>query len=640
MKQHYFLGTLLAALLAGGAAPAGAQALNYFAVNAQTATTSYTDLGTTGTAIDTPDFDDSNSAAQSLGFSFSYGGASYSQFVLNTNGYLKLGSTAPVAPYFGSGAQDVTGGPLNSADTNLLLPFNTDLEAGTGPTEYRVATTGAAGSRITTIQWKNVSDKARATSATNATVVPKQFANFSFQVRLYEATSAIEFIYGPATATASAVATSVASVALKGSSTATSQVVVAAKNVASSWGGLTFSDGPYASSTTGFGFRNSVLPDAGRLYRFNLAIANDVTLAALYSIEQLPATQAYIYRAKLFNRGSTTQTNLVATLQLTGANAATLTQTVPSLAPGASILLAWPALPLLSVGTSTVTATIPADATPADNSQTATTVTVPGTVNSPAVFSYYRPGATTSAFGFGGSSTPYTSASCAAYTTSTPFTFTVVRARLSDFSTSVGQKVYGLLADLNGKVLGQSPEYTIQASDLGTLHTFVLTTSVTVPPSTILAGLAQEIAPTTIFGIATQAEPIGRTGTFYTLNSISAAGQGFLNDISTSLGLRFLVEAGGYGTVLAAAAPTLTQALTVFPNPSATGQFSLAIQGAAAPDGLAVSVINQLGQVVYTGTARDNYTTKLDLSSLAAGLYHLQVRHGAETMTRQLAIVK
>jgi hypothetical protein len=43
---------------------------------------------------------------------------------------------------------------------------------------------------------------------------------------------------------------------------------------------------------------------------------------------------------------------------------------------------------------------------------------------------------------------------------------------------------------------------------------------------------------------------------------------------------------------------------------------------------------------VYTGTARDNFTNPLNLSSLAPGLYHLQVRNGAETMTRQLAIVK
>ena len=84
----------------------------------------------------------------------------------------------------------------------------------------------------------------------------------------------------------------------------------------------------------------------------------------------------------------------------------------------------------------------------------------------------------------------------------------------------------------------------------------------------------------------------------------------------------------------------LLQAVTVFPNPSATGVFDLEIHGANAKGALGVQVTNLLGQVVYTGTARDNFTTPLNLSGLAPGLYHLLVRNGEETMTRQLAIIK
>jgi hypothetical protein len=84
----------------------------------------------------------------------------------------------------------------------------------------------------------------------------------------------------------------------------------------------------------------------------------------------------------------------------------------------------------------------------------------------------------------------------------------------------------------------------------------------------------------------------------------------------------------------------LMRAISVFPNPSTTGTFDLEIHGANAKGTLSVRVTNTLGQQVYTGTARDNFTNKLNLTSLAPGLYSLQVRNGDETMTRQLAIVK
>jgi hypothetical protein len=647
MKQRYRLPALatcarpllLAALLGGGAyLPAGAQALNYFAVNAQVTSTSYTDLGTTGTAIATPDFDDSNSAAQPLGFTFSYGGADYTQFVLNTNGYLKLGGTAPTAPYFSNGAQDATGGPLSGSDTNLLLPLNTDLEAGPNPTEYRVATTGAVGSRVTTIQWKNVSDKARAASLADPTAVPKQFATLNFQVRLYEGTNAIEFVYGSATASTFAATNTALNIGLKGNGTATNQATTVTKATGSSWNVRGFQDGGYVASTNGFSARSTVLPSSGLTFRFNAAIANDVALTTLYNIEQLPAGQSFIYRTQVVNKGTTTQAGLVATLTLAGANSATLTQTL-SLAPGGSTVLTWPALTLANAGTTTVTATIPADATPSDNSQTATTITATSSATTPAVFSYLKPGVSVQGgYGFGPSTAPYLGACYAAYTLNSAFTFTFVRVQFGSSSTNVGQKVAGALADASGNVLGQSTDYTIQASDLGQLHTFILPRPVTVPAGVVLAGLLQPVTTLLFFPTGTQPELPGRTGTFYTFSNVFSFNR--LTDINATgfVNLRFLIEAGNGGGALATASPELAQALAVFPNPSASGQFSLSLRGADAPAGLAVSVVNQLGQVVYTGLAPDNATTALNLSQLSAGIYYLQLRNNTSFTSRVLSI--
>jgi hypothetical protein len=160
------------------------------------------------------------------------------------------------------------------------------------------------------------------------------------------------------------------------------------------------------------------------------------------------------------------------------------------------------------------------------------------------------------------------------------------------------------------------------------------------------------------------ATPAGQTTTLYSNTAITNTGYALANATSTPAVAVFTPGAGtqyvGFhvfsaaeqgnlyiddlnitsSVVTATSSAALLRAVTVFPNPSATGLFDLEIHGAQAKAGLTVRVTNTLGQVVYTGAARDNYTNRLDLNTLAPGIYHLQVRNGDETMTRQLAIVK
>ncbi|MBJ6143433.1 fibronectin type III domain-containing protein [Hymenobacter sp. BT559] len=283
----------LAALLAVGSLTAAhAQTFAYPSNAAQSLVDTYADLGTTGTAIATANTDDANSAAQAIGFTFNYNGTAFTQFVLNTNGYLKLGATAPAAPYFYGTPQVTTGGPLNSTtDTNLILPFNTDLTAGaTAPTEYRVATAGTAGSRVCTIQWKNVSDK--------ASTIATQYANFSFQVKLYEGSNQIDFVYGTATAgVTSTAAPRTVAVGLKGSSPADNQLLTVQKASTAAWNTAIAQNRDYPVATgnsapTAHNVRATVLPEAGRTYRFraptclapsNLVVSNITSTSATIS---------------------------------------------------------------------------------------------------------------------------------------------------------------------------------------------------------------------------------------------------------------------------------------------------------------------------------------------------------------------
>ena len=254
--------------LLGGTLAAHSQALNYTTATAANVAGTYTDLGTAGTAIATTSTDDDNSAAQPIGFTFNFNGKSFTQFVLNTNGLIRLGSAPPsTTSIFGvyEAGQPATGTePISSADkadVDLIMPFNFDLLEGTGTPGYRVATTGTAPNRVCTIQWKNVSDKSGTTRLS-------QYANFSFQAKLYETTNRVEFVYDTPTASSNPAISRFPTVGIKGAGGSSGQTVLASKPTgAAAWSTTTFITGAYAGST--HNFNSTALPDAGRTYRFD-----------------------------------------------------------------------------------------------------------------------------------------------------------------------------------------------------------------------------------------------------------------------------------------------------------------------------------------------------------------------------------
>ncbi|RZL13896.1 MAG: T9SS type A sorting domain-containing protein [Hymenobacter sp.] len=255
----------LAGLLLAAAAPVAQAQFAYTPASATNVAGTFTDLGTGGTVITTVNTDDANSAAQNIGFTFNYNGTAFTQFVLNTNGLVRLGASAPsAANVFGQYETGMAVGvePISStnpADVNLLMPFNFDLEAGSSAAEYRVATTGTAPNRVCTIQWKNVSDKVGSAA--------KQYANFTFQVKLYETSSVIEFVYNAPTASTGTAAPRFPTVGIKGSDASQGHDVLANKDASSNpWSNTIFLTGEYGNST--HNFRANVGPDAGRTYRF------------------------------------------------------------------------------------------------------------------------------------------------------------------------------------------------------------------------------------------------------------------------------------------------------------------------------------------------------------------------------------
>lgn len=238
----------------------------------------YTDLGTMGTAITTGftgnamGTDNDNSSVQNIGFNFNFNGTTYTQFVLNTNGYIKLGANAPTANnIFYPTASGNTGGVITTSDIDLIYPFNHDLKSGTSTAEYRVAVSGNTGSRVCTIQFKNVADG----------IAPVQYANMEFQIKLHESSNNIEFIYGTWVASANASTLMTAAIGIKGIESEESVNVVKASSTA--WNAALstnyyFKADDYAAAGPLFNNRNGFLPDVGRTFRFSTTAPLPLTL--------------------------------------------------------------------------------------------------------------------------------------------------------------------------------------------------------------------------------------------------------------------------------------------------------------------------------------------------------------------------
>ncbi|GAB3841954.1 T9SS type A sorting domain-containing protein [Hymenobacter jeollabukensis] len=642
-RRGAWRGLALLGLLALTGTAASAQTLSYTVPLVQNVPGTYTDLAATGTAISTTSTDDANSAAQNIGFTFSYNGQSFQQFILNTNGALKLGTTAPSsAALYSTENQPSLDGPANSinaADVNLLMPFNFDLEAGngTGGAEYRVATTGTAPNRVCTIQWKNVSDKAGAT--------PKHYANFSFQVKLYETTSVIEFVYGTATATTApaSAAPHWATAGLKGSGPLAGQLLLVSHASVNPWSTMTYKNEPYVPTTStangdnALNFRSTVLPDAGRTLRFVPQYANDIEVQLVYSMTKIPLSGGggQVVSAIFRNVGTATQTLIPVTLNVSGANTYSNLKSIGTLAAGASATVTFDPYTPTALGTNTVTVSLLSDDNGSNNTKT---VTQQVTDN---LLSYANSNTATSLVGIQPANA--TGAFLTKYNTTATRTLTGANIFLGSSTTpantSVGRTVFAVALNSTGTVIARSADYVIQATDVDAYKPFTFTTPVSVTAGSFYVGIGV-VNPTgsAIFYPASfQPENPTRTGTFYIVAPLNATGANAPSDLS----------AQNYGILLMDAvlntttgvSKALESAISVYPNPS-NGEFTLAVRGANAISGLQVEVTNLLGQRVYTSSVRDNFENKLNLSHLANGLYTLKVNDGGQYTMRTISISK
>ncbi len=118
-----------------------------------------------------------------LGFTFHYNGVAYTDVRISSEGFVLMGD--------GTVGLYCAPNPIGNASSlcaNALAPLGMALE-GNPASEVRRGVTGTAPNRVYTVQWKDH----RAEDA------PVGAESFTFQLKLYETTDVIEFIYGPFT---------------------------------------------------------------------------------------------------------------------------------------------------------------------------------------------------------------------------------------------------------------------------------------------------------------------------------------------------------------------------------------------------------------------------------------------------------
>ncbi len=167
----------------------------------RTTTITYNSISTTGNAIaswrNNGAFsqDDNRSIATDIGFDFWYNGTRYSEFSVSTNGYVDFStSTAnggPTTGAFGYSNTAFSNTTASSRTYPALAPLYDDMTAQGGVdalgNSIKYLTTGTVPNRVLTIEWINMAVYGNTTPSLN------------FQVKLYETTGIIEYIYGTMT---------------------------------------------------------------------------------------------------------------------------------------------------------------------------------------------------------------------------------------------------------------------------------------------------------------------------------------------------------------------------------------------------------------------------------------------------------
>lgn len=556
--------------------------LDYLASHASILAGTYTEL-TAGTAISVDQPKDGLSSPVTFpdGFTFQFSGTTFSQFVLSTNGFIKLGDQNPSSKslYF-TGPQTAEGGIFNSAneaDTNIIAPFNHDLVPGDGGAEYRVDISGTAPNRVVTIQFKNVRD--------NDAILPNQYTSMNFQIKLYETSNVIDFVYGAWTASTNSSYFKTSLCGLRGLGNNPNQLLAINKGSGTPWDQVTFANGNYSTTATlNFGNGSRPAPSAGFTIRLSPKLLNDINVKEIYTMGQLPINLStpHTITALVVNDGTTTKTNVNVTLSISGVNTFSPSAVViPSIRPRENIFVNFEAFSPTKLGANTIAVSIPADDFNSNN-----TKSINQNITA-AKFCYSRPSTEPeNAF-----TIPSTKAFVKFHMNGSA-KIGSVEVMIYNSSALIGQTTTAYVLNANGEVIGNSSLFTVTEAHLGSWVAIPITTKPIITNSDYYVGLDLSNG----YFAPVQTENPTRTGTFF-----KSSGNGILTEFGNNLRLMYAANAILSQTITFNPLPAKVNGDADF-DPGATTTSSLAISYTSSNTSVA-TIVNKKIHITGVGTS-------------------------------------
>ncbi|WP_430615130.1 fibronectin type III domain-containing protein [Flavobacterium sp. JP2137] len=140
----------------------------------------YVPVSATATRLTAIEADDAISASTNIGFNFVYEGSPYTTFKASSNGFISFGT--------GTGSLSTNNLSTSNADSRpIVAPLWDDLDGRSTEGSFAgYELTGTAPNRVLTMEWRNWEWNYGSTAAV-----------ISFQVKLYETTNVVEFVYRP-----------------------------------------------------------------------------------------------------------------------------------------------------------------------------------------------------------------------------------------------------------------------------------------------------------------------------------------------------------------------------------------------------------------------------------------------------------
>ncbi len=472
----------------------------------------YTDIAANGLIIPVSNYDNCNSAPVNIGFDFYFSGATFSQFILNTNGFIKLGNVWPAdsVQFFNSpiGWGPDMGGIFSSphfADVFLLSPFNHDLQAGTNPPEFRVFTEGTTGNRVCTIQFKNLQEKEEPPY--------RQFNNIEFQICLYEITNVIEFKYGTWQFSNNPTLERSAAIGIKGSGNTDNQFITVSTWYPYKWNEVDFYEFNYIPEWYPFYFGQAPNPNPvpGSMFIFSPKQVHDATVSSIQTMGKLPIPFGLPHTPATYiqNTGYDTLTNIVVNMTISGSNTFSGTKTIALLKPDSGTVVEFPGFDPSVKGYNTINVTISNDDFMQDN----TKLFVQKICDD--AYHYCDSMPVWFAYGFSWGSTPGSPGGLwlAKYHINGVKN---IRAAKIGLGGGTGQNIYAVVLNSSGLVVAQSANYSLTDEHSWQYHTFDFPNPPVIANDNFYIGLAQTESPDAYFPMGFQTEEPNRRNAFYT----------------------------------------------------------------------------------------------------------------------------